>query len=373
VTAACTGCAAAASPETSASNDPRDLDGRRLRSAMHRLGRDPALRGAMLDLLRQAEGQLDYAGAVRDDVTGPIADALHGDDDRYRKTLADGTRFDFLFRTKIARDFVMAASERPTHVWEPQTTRLLLNLARGLDGDVVVGGAYFGDQAILVARQVPAGRAVHCFEPNRAQAEMLAGNAQLNGLTNVRISGCGLWSSSGVRLKLDGFDSFANAVDAEADDGDAFATVSIDDYRARERLKIGLIQLDIEGAEHAALQGARATLAEDRPHVVFEVHRHYVDWRRGLARTEICALLSSLGYTIFAVRDFNSHREMGDRPVELVPLDAVYLEGPPHGFNMLAVQDPRRVEGPGFRIVANVSPKLLAHKDPALHHPIGGL
>ena len=40
---------------------------------------------------------------------------------------------------------------------------------------------------------------------------------------------------------------------------------------------------------------------------------------------------------------------------------------------MLAVQDPRRVEGPGFRIVANVSPKLLAHKDPALHHPVGGL
>jgi hypothetical protein len=75
VSAACQSRAAAASPEPSASNDPRDLDGRRLRSAMHRLGRDPALRGAMLALLRQAEGQLDYPGAVRDDVTGPIADA----------------------------------------------------------------------------------------------------------------------------------------------------------------------------------------------------------------------------------------------------------------------------------------------------------
>ena len=139
------------------SNDPRDLDGQRLRSAMHRLGRDPALRAAMLALLKRAEGSLDYRGPVRDDVTGPIADALHGDDDRYQKTLADGTQFRFLFRTKIARDFLMSETEHPTHVWEPQTTRLLLELSRGLAGDVVVGGAYFGDQAILVARSVPGG------------------------------------------------------------------------------------------------------------------------------------------------------------------------------------------------------------------------
>ena len=114
------------------SNDPRDLDGQRLRSAMHRLGRDPALRAAMLALLKRAEGSLDYRGPVRDDITGPIADALHGDDDRYQKTLADGTQFRFLFRTKIARDFLMSETEHPTHVWEPQTTRLLLELSRGL-------------------------------------------------------------------------------------------------------------------------------------------------------------------------------------------------------------------------------------------------
>ena len=355
------------------SNDPRDLDGRRLQTAMHRLGRDPALRAAMLALLKRAEDSLAYPGAVRDDVTGPIADALHGDDDRYQKTLACGTRFRFLFRTKIARDFLMSESEHPSHVWEPQTTRLLLELSRDLAGDVVVGGAYFGDQAILVARSVPAGRLVHCFEPNGAQADMLSGNARLNQLENVRVNRCGLWSSSDVRLKLDGFDSFANAVDATADDKDACSTVTIDDHAAAGGWKIGLIQLDIEGAELGALLGARRTLTADRPHIVFEVHRHYVDWSGGLAQTEICRYLAELGYTIYAVRDFNSHREMGERPVELVPVDKVHLDGPPHGFNMLAVQDRQRVAGAGFRIVENVSPKLLAHKDPALHHPVGGL
>ena len=106
----------------SLANDPRDHDGRRLQQAMHRLGRDPALRHDLMELLRRAELQLEH-GAVRDDITGPIADALHDEQDRYEKTLADGTRLRFLFRTKIARDFLMAEREHPSHVWEPQTTR----------------------------------------------------------------------------------------------------------------------------------------------------------------------------------------------------------------------------------------------------------
>jgi FkbM family methyltransferase len=354
-------------------NDPRDVGGARLRQAMQRLGRHPVLRKAMMDLLKRAETQLGYSGPVRDDVTGPIVDALHGDDDRYEKTLADGTKFSFLFRTKIARDFVMSNQERPNHVWEPQTTKLLLNLAKGLEGDVVVGGAYFGDQAILVARTVAQNHTVHCFEPNPDQVTMLAGNVNLNRLNNVLVHKVGLWSHSNVRLKLDGFDSFANAVSANVNDKDAFSTVSIDDYRAQRKAKIGLIQLDIEGAEYGALLGAHKTLQEDKPFVVFEVHRHYVDWTHGLAQTDICHYLAGLGYTLFAVRDFNSHIDMGNRPIELIPVDKVYLKGPPHGFNMLAVQDPARVQGAGFHLVENVSPKLLAHKDPVLHHPVGGL
>lgn len=353
-------------------NDPRDHDGQRLQRAMLRLGRDPALRAELMQLLRRAEGRL--AGAVRDEITGPIADALHDAHDRYEKTLADGTRFRFLFRTKIARDFLMSEQEHPSHVWEPQTTRLLLRLVQDSGADALVGGAYFGDQAILLARRLqPQGRRVHCFEPNAEQSAMLAENVRLNALDNVRVQRAGLWSRSDVSLRLDGFDSFANAVQAAPDDGEAFATTSIDDYVAAHGLRLGLIQLDIEGAEFEALLGATATLSRDRPDIVFEVHRHYVDWSAGLPHTALCRHLQQLGYTLYALRDFNSHREMGQRPIELVPAHSVHLDGPPHGFNMLALHDPVRLQGGDFRIVEHVSPKLLAHKDPALHHPIGGL
>ena len=61
------------------SNDPRDLDGKRLQLAMQTLGRDPALRARMIALLRECEGQIACAGSVRDEVVGPIIDALHLD------------------------------------------------------------------------------------------------------------------------------------------------------------------------------------------------------------------------------------------------------------------------------------------------------
>jgi hypothetical protein len=195
---------------------------------------------------------------------------------------------------------------------------------------------------------------------------------ELNGLNNVRISGLGLWSSSSLKLRLDGFDSFANAVEAdEASEG--FQTISIDDYCSEQRIHLALIELDIEGAELAALKGAEKILREDHPDIVFEVHRSYVDWSSGLQNTEICRYLTDLGYRIFALRDFNSHREMVDKKIELIPIDKVFLDGPPHGFNMYATTDTQVFNDSDYRIVENVSPKLLVHKDSALHHPLDGL
>jgi len=351
------------------SNDPRDLDGSRLRRALHLLGRDEALRRDLMEWLVRSESRFSKALAVRDDITGPIIDALHDDADLYQKELSDGTRFEFLYRTKIARDFLLSQPSSPDHVWEPQTTRLLCHLADASQADVLIGGAYFGDHAVLMGRRLlAAGRRVHCFEPNDAQRGMLIRNAALNALTNLDVHALGLWHESSKLLRLDGFDSFANAVPA-TDDQSGFQTITIDDYLARQGRQLSVLMLDIEGAELQALKGARRTLERDRPSVVFEVHRDYVDWSVGLESTEICRLLSDLGYSLFAVRDFNTNQDMHGRRIELVPASTAYLTGPPHGFNMLAVRHDFALDSAVFSVVDGVSPKLLWHKDPALHHP----
>jgi FkbM family methyltransferase len=314
--------------------------------------------------------------SIRDIVTGPLLDLIYTEDDVLSKELSDGTKFEFLYRSKIAQEFAMSSPPRPNHVWEPQTTKLLLHLARGAK-TVVVGGAYFGDHVIPIAKLISeSGGVVHAFEPNDRQREMLIRNAKLNELTNVVPNACGLWNEHNSVLAMVGFDAFASSMDVQPG-GEGVSTVRIDEYlKAAGGAIPQLIMIDLEGAEFRALQGAGNILelnGDGAPSLVFEIHSHYVDWSRGLENTEIVAWLESLGYKVYAVRDFNANLDMTGQPVEIIPCRTVYLEGPPHGFNMLAIKNTELIDSSFFRVVPNVSPKLLLGRDPLLHLPVGGM
>ena len=131
--------------------------------------------------------------------------------------------------------------------------------------------------------------------------------------------------------------------------------------------------LDIEGGEYAALQGAKKVLSAgpaSAPAVICEIHRHYVDWTSGLAETPLCKLLTDHGYEVFAIRDYQGNQAMPDGIVELVDIASAIIDGPPHGFNLLAVKSRARLDKDTFRIVHGVSPKLLHHRDPKLFAPL---
>jgi FkbM family methyltransferase len=354
----------------------------KLLTALKKIGSNPAWRTEFIHQMLLFEEKIATPDIdIREDITGPLIDALHDDNQVVRKSLVNATgtqstQLDFLYRSKIARDFVMSCPEIPDHAWEPQTSRLLINLAQHAH-HVVIGGAYFGDQAILVAQQLLQHNGlVHAFEPNDEQRHMLIHNAGLNGLTNIVARAEGLWDDSTTRLKLVGFDSFAHA---EINDGNehGFKTTTMHDYLQMAGIEqLDLIMLDIEGAELRALKGALPYLlqpAGKAPDIVFEVHRHYIDWEGGLENTEIIKFLTDVGYQVFAVRDFNSNYDLSSQPIELIPANAVYLEGPPHGFNMVAVKDSSVFNTRPYRICHDVSPKLLRHRNPALHHPLDGL
>lgn len=338
-------------------------------NALHALGATPAARARIVAALRDCEPLLAAPGVnVRDAITGPIVDALHTPGEPIAVTLESGIEFTTRYSSQIARDVVIRAVDHPDHIFEPQTTKTLLHLARNAR-NVVVGGAYSGDHAILIAHAIAdAGGVVHAFEPNADQQRMLRDNMERNHLKNLRPLALGLWDDESTRLAFVGPDALASTTPRA--DGDIEVT-TIDAYGARLALpSIDLIMLDIEGSELAALRGARGYLESEKPPaIVFEIHRTYMDWPDGLERTEIGAFLTGLGYGLYGIRDFQSHVAMAGMAVELVPAAGAYIDGPPHGFNMLAVRDPAIVADPFFRIVGNVSPKLLHHRDPALHYP----
>lgn len=351
----------------------------KLNEAFKVIARDEILCESVIELCRKIEDCLEYAGDIREDITGPIIDELYCSNSIIRKQLQNGLVFDFLYRTKIARDFILSKPKLPNHVWEPQTTKLLIHLSKKAN-NVIIGGAYFGDQAIIVCKELSdRGGICHAFEPNVDQFERLNHNAKINGLNNLKSWNQPLWCDSKSQLSLVGEDSYAftqevssNKESAESVQGSQ--TISIDDYILRENINnVDLIMLDIEGAELNVLQGASNLLNQNHlaPTVIFEVHKNYVNWDDGLENSDIICFLKSCGYEyIFAVRDYNSNVDMGNSPIELIPCDRIYLEGPPHGFNMIALKDISIVNGDNFRICYDVSPKLLKHKDPKIHSPL---
>ena len=350
-------------------------DETRLQDALAAIGTNPEARRVLLDAMLQVERKLariDYH--VREEVTGPIVDAMHRDCGTLSVTLDNGVVYTYPYISGLAREIAMNPEERPDYVWEPQTTRTLLHLAKGAR-HVVVGGAYGGDQAVLIAHSLKdAGGTVHCFEPNPVQRATLLANIENNGLDNVRVDPRGVWRTDEANLVLVGEDSHAHAEEADAAADDAFPTVRIATYCAEAGVeRIDLLMLDIEGSEHPALEGAEPFLdmdADTAPVVVFEIHSKYTDWSKGLGATPIVSLLERHGYTVLALRDMQGASPDYHPPVEIIPADAVYLEGPHHGFNMLAVKDASVLDDGFFRIVRGVSPKYLRHRTPKLHAPL---
>ncbi len=354
----------------------QDSESSSLFNALRTIGRNSTSRSQFVLACKEAERELNYrTGNVRDDITGPILDALHSDAGILRKRLRNGLVFDFYYRSKIARDFIMSEPEIPDHVWEPQTTKLLLLLTRHAR-HVIIGGAYFGEQALLVAKQIKPKQGVcHAFEPNPEQSRMLQHNAKLNRLRNLHVIKKGLWSDDTSVLRLEGEDALAHfdVAGQNRHPESTFGTITIDTYLEQERIeRADVIMLDIEGGELRVLQGANRQLElppDLAPKIIFEVHRKYVDWSKGLLNTDIVRHLTSHGYTVYAVRDFQSNYDMKHMPIEIIPPEYTYLEGPPHGFNMLAVKDRRIIESRPFRVRRGVSPKLLLYKNQRLHFP----
>jgi FkbM family methyltransferase len=347
-----------------------------LAAARSLLAQNPEARNKLLDCLIDIEKSIQAKSTqnVREDLTGPITDLLFEHGEALARQVSNGMTFNFRYSSKIARDFMLAREKAPDHVWEPQTTRSVVSLAKG-QHNVIIGGAYFGDHALFVARALAQGGVCHCFELSSDNIEMLRSNLAANGVGNIKIVQEALWSSDDDRIALDGADSHASPKAADNTNASGtFTSRTIDRYVETAQLKsVDVIMLDIEGGEFAALQGARKVLARDRataPALICEIHRHYVDWSNGLRATPMCALLIDHGYEVFAIRDYQGNQAMPSEIVELIDIDTAVISGPPHGFNLLAVKSRDRLDPNVFRIVHGVSPKLLHHRDPKIFAPL---
>lgn len=331
---------------------------------------EPALQQDFIRCLIDFENKAGHPQTnIRDTVSGPLADELFTGE-RFSKELDNGIKINFVYNSKIAREFLLSDPAVPNHVWEPQTTKLLVHFSTNAK-NVIIAGAYFGDQAIPVAFNIKDSGVCHTFEPNKNNSDLIIENAGLNGLNNVLINNLALWNKSGEKLVFEGEDALASTITANGQNENVLHTITIDDYVQQNNIgEVNLLMIDVEGSEIKVLEGAKQMLQQYKPVVVFETHSLYNDWSNGLENSDSVKLVTSLGYEVFAVREFHQNINTDNMPVELLPLDRTYCETPPHhGFNLLAVPSKELVEGSLFRIVYDLSPKLILPKNDVKFSP----
>lgn len=152
-------------------------------------------------------------------------------------------------------------------VWEPEVLALIGS--RCGDGDIVHAGAYFGDFLPFLASACHG--TVFAFEPNPENFRCAQITIGLNDLKNVRLieSGLGAGTSSASFRTRDREGVALGGGSTIAADGDLEIAMTSIDAVCGDR-NVTIVQLDVEGHEGPALQGARETIDRTNPLIIIE-------------------------------------------------------------------------------------------------------
>lgn len=155
----------------------------------------------------------------------------------------------------------------------------LLVLTRN-PGMVVEVGANMGIHTIpLAAALAKAGRQMYAFEPQPVIFQQLCANLALNGLTNVRAFPYACGSQNGALMfEIPDYSKFGNFGSTEfrketknASTSEAVQCVRLDDLLGEGQ--VGLIKIDVEGAERDVLEGSAGILERCKPLLYVENDR----------------------------------------------------------------------------------------------------
>lgn len=173
-------------------------------------------------------------------------------------------------------------------------------------GDVFLDvGSNLGIFTVFGARAAgPRGTVISC-EPGSEAYEQLQTNIELNELTNVRTLKLALSDRhSTMKLALGDSASLCGLAHLSEEDGPAeeVQTVSYDSLVAEQGLPIpGVVKIDIEGHEYAALQGMERTLADPACFALFcEIHPYALP--SGVSHEDVVSLIESLGFACVSTR-----------------------------------------------------------------------
>lgn len=144
--------------------------------------------------------------------------------------------------------------------------------------DVIIdGGAYIGDSAKIFLELLKKECTVYSFEPSKENYIELCQWIKTSKNEKVVLPrNEGLFSES-MELYLNTENENSDSFHIDEMGTEKIDVLAIDQFTENDRLKVGLIKMDIEGAELEALKGAVNTIRKDRPKLLICLYHKPTD------------------------------------------------------------------------------------------------
>ena len=141
---------------------------------------------------------------------------------------------------------------------------------------IIDAGAYIGDSLLLFSKWTQ--KQVHCFEALTKHYELLQKTIQMNNIKNAVTIKAALGEKQG-RLKFADQGNASRFTNQSAGENiEEVDVITLDDYVKQNNIEVGLIKVDIEGAEQLFLQGAKETIISQKPILIISIYHGVEDF-----------------------------------------------------------------------------------------------
>jgi len=160
----------------------------------------------------------------------------------------------------------------------------LIDASSAINRSIIDVGAFIGDSSLVLCRFTK--RNVYAFEPFVDTYAELSENIKLNDIGNIVPVKLGLSDTQGKRrLFFSAQDHSISTNDPAMSLSDGACTNSIeidvttiDVFAADNKLDVGIIKIDAEGAEQAVLRGAVETIKKNKPILLVSIYHNVSDF-----------------------------------------------------------------------------------------------
>jgi len=150
--------------------------------------------------------------------------------------------------------------------------------------DIIDGGGYVGESAMIFTEYDP--KKVYTFEPNPGAlpviSQVLEDNATSLGdrKSRIEVIPMALGKSKGTLSfhSSDNLDAGAGLSKTWKPNAHEVDVISIDEFAKDRTLDIGLIKLDVEGAEYDTILGAKEMIAKQKPLLLISLYHTFKDF-----------------------------------------------------------------------------------------------